>query len=50
MSEWEQRASDGEYKGMCNRCATRRLSNPWSGLLDMRRVKVPADHETGGET
>ena len=46
MSDWEQRASSGEYKRMCNRCATRRLGNPWSGLLDMQKA---ARAEEGGK-
>lgn len=33
MSRWEQKAKSG-YKRLCNRCATRRLGNPWSVLLD----------------
>lgn len=41
MSEWEQKSRSGSWNRLCNRCATKRLGNPWSGLLEMRRVKEP---------
>ena len=42
FSEWEQQVlagrNEGQWKRLCNRCATRRLNNPYSGILPMRRV------------
>ena len=38
FSDWEQKTLSGEWKRLCGRCATRRLNNPYNGLLDMRRI------------
>ena len=45
-SGWEQKSTRVGWQEMCNRCATRRLNNPWSGLLNMRKV----GSDTGGES
>ena len=38
FSDWEQRTLSGEWKRLCNRCANRRLNNPYNGILPMRMV------------
>ncbi len=38
MSDWEQKTLNGEWKRMCNRCATRRLNNPYGYALPMRNA------------
>ena len=39
LSGWEQQESHtSEWREMCNRCATRRLNNPWNALLGLRRT------------
>jgi hypothetical protein len=37
-SDWEQRNLSGVWQRLCVRCASRRLDNPWNGLLPMRKV------------
>jgi len=37
-SEWEQQSLRGPWLWMCNRCATKRLNNPWNALYGMRKV------------
>lgn len=39
-SGWEQRTLSGEWKRLCNPCTTRRLNNPYSALLPMRKINV----------
>lgn len=42
-SNWEQEtlglSKEPEWKRLCNPCATRRLNNPYNGLLPMRKVR-----------
>jgi hypothetical protein len=37
-SEWEQEHRSGGWQRLCNRCARRRLNNPWNALLSMRKI------------
>jgi hypothetical protein len=39
-SEWEQEGLKGGWYRLCVRCANVRLRNPWSALLNMRKVAV----------
>lgn len=40
-SEWEQKPlTDETYKPMCQKCANRRLRNPYNALLPMRRITL----------
>lgn len=39
-SDWEQKNLSGEWKRLCNRCASSRLNNPWNAQLPMRRIKT----------
>lgn len=39
-SDWEQERLKGGWRRLCVRCANRRIGNPWSALLRMRRVQV----------
>lgn len=46
-SHWEQKTlSTGEYKRLCNRCANRRLNNPYNGLLPMRAVTASKEAQS----
>ena len=37
-SAWEQQNIHGEWMRLCNRCANRRLDNPYNALLNLRKV------------
>ena len=39
LSGWEQQnVTTKQWREMCNRCATRRLNNPYNALFGMRRI------------
>ena len=37
-SDWEQETLRNGWKRLCALCAKKRLRNPWSALLAMRRI------------
>lgn len=48
-SNWEQETREGIWKRLCEPCANRRLNNPWSALLPMRKVSITERRRTGSE-
>lgn len=44
-SEWEQKNLRGEWLRLCNRCANRRLNNPYNALLNMRKISKDSKGE-----
>jgi hypothetical protein len=37
-SDWERQNLSGLWQRLCVRCAGKRLGNPWSALLAMRKI------------
>lgn len=44
-SGYEQQNTSGEWKGLCKRCASRRLNNPYNALLNIRKSLMPNNEQ-----